>query len=82
MPLVEVVTAPEEEAVPEPELIEFPQDEPAATSGAQPCATVRVLSSHENAEMVERLGASRQYRNVVEALTTAKQLMLETMRMK
>ena len=36
----------------------------------------------ENAEMVEMLEASRQYRNVVEALSTAKQLMLETMRMK
>jgi flagellar basal-body rod protein FlgC len=36
----------------------------------------------ENAEMVEMLEASRQYRNVVEALTTTKQLMLETMRMK
>ena len=36
----------------------------------------------ENEEMVEMLEASRQYRNVVEALTTAKQLMLETMRMK
>lgn len=36
----------------------------------------------ENAEMVEMIEASRQYRNVVEALSTAKQLMLETMRMK
>lgn len=36
----------------------------------------------ENAEMVEMLEASRQYQNVVEALSTAKQLMLETMRMK
>ncbi len=36
----------------------------------------------ENAEMVEILEASRQYRNMVEALSTAKQLMLETMRMK
>ena len=36
----------------------------------------------ENAEMVEMLDASRQYQNLVEALTTAKQLMLETMRMK
>lgn len=36
----------------------------------------------ENAEMVEMLEASRQYRNMVEALSTAKQLMLETMRMK
>ena len=36
----------------------------------------------ENAEMVEMLEASRQYRNMVEAMSTAKQLMLETMRMK
>lgn len=36
----------------------------------------------ENAEMVEMLEASRQYRNMVEALSTAKQLILETVRMK
>ncbi len=36
----------------------------------------------ENAEMVEMLDSSRQYQNLVEALTTAKQLMLDTMRMK
>ncbi|MBO9516550.1 MAG: flagellar basal body rod protein FlgC [Porphyrobacter sp.] len=36
----------------------------------------------ENSEMVEMMEASRQYRNVVDALATAKQLMLETMRMK
>lgn len=36
----------------------------------------------ENAEMVEMMEASRQYQNMVEALSTAKQLMLETMRMK
>ncbi|MFM6950737.1 MAG: flagellar basal body rod protein FlgC [Novosphingobium sp.] len=36
----------------------------------------------ENSEMVEMLDASRQYQNLVEALSTAKQLMLETMRMK
>ena len=35
----------------------------------------------ENAEMVEMLDSSRQYQNLVEALSTAKQLMLETMRM-
>lgn len=39
-------------------------------------------SVDENAEMVEMLDASRQYQNVVEAMQTAKQLMLETMRMK
>ena len=36
----------------------------------------------ENAEMVEMLESARQYQNLVEALTTAKQLMLETMRLK
>ena len=36
----------------------------------------------ENAEMVEMLDASRQYQNLVEALSTAKQLMLDTIRMK
>jgi flagellar basal-body rod protein FlgC len=36
----------------------------------------------ENAEMVEMLEASRQYQNLVEALSTAKQLMLDTMRLR
>lgn len=36
----------------------------------------------ENAEMVEMLESSRQYQNVVEAPSTAKQLMLDTVRMK
>jgi flagellar basal-body rod protein FlgC len=36
----------------------------------------------ENAEMVEMLESSRQYQNLVEAMSTAKQLMLDTMRMK
>ncbi len=36
----------------------------------------------ENAEMVEMMDSSRQYQNLVEALSTAKQLMLETMRLK
>lgn len=36
----------------------------------------------ENAEMVEMLEASRQYENIVQALSTTKQLMLETMRLK
>lgn len=38
-----------------PELIEFPADTPAAAAGAGPCTIVRVLSSFENAEMVEQL---------------------------
>ena len=36
----------------------------------------------ENAEMVEMLESARQYQNMVEALQTAKQLMLDTMRIK
>ncbi len=36
----------------------------------------------ENAEMVEMLDSSRQYQNLIEALSTAKQLMLDTMRLK
>jgi flagellar basal-body rod protein FlgC len=36
----------------------------------------------ENAEQVEIMESARQYQNVVEAMQTAKQLMLETMRMK
>lgn len=36
----------------------------------------------ETEEMVEMLEASRQYRNLVEALSTARQLILETMRTK
>ncbi|MFM5906152.1 MAG: flagellar basal body rod protein FlgC [Novosphingobium sp.] len=37
---------------------------------------------NENAEMVEMLEASRQYQNLVEAMSTAKQLMLDTLRTK
>ena len=36
----------------------------------------------ENTEMVEMLDSARQYQNLVEALSTAKQLMLDTMRLK
>jgi flagellar basal-body rod protein FlgC len=36
----------------------------------------------ENAEMAEMMESSRQYQNMVEALSTAKQLMLETLRNK
>ena len=36
----------------------------------------------ENAEMVEMLDSARQYQNLVEALSTAKQLMLDTLRLK
>ncbi len=43
---------------------------------------VWIAAVDEQAEMVEMLEASRQYRNMVEALSTAKQLTLETMRLK
>ena len=36
----------------------------------------------ETAEMVEIMDSSRQYQNLVEAMQTAKQLMLDTMRIK
>ena len=36
----------------------------------------------ETAEMVEMLESARQYQNLVQALSTAKQLMLDTMRLK
>jgi Ca-activated chloride channel homolog len=46
--------------------IVFPDDEPAAGAGAEPCTTVRVLSSFENAEMVAKLveGYNAQPRDV------------------
>lgn len=37
------------------EPIDFPDDEPAAAAGNDPCTTVNVLSSFENAEMMTRL---------------------------
>ncbi|WP_239805373.1 flagellar basal body rod protein FlgC [Croceicoccus hydrothermalis] len=39
-------------------------------------------SVDETAEMVEIMESSRQYQNLVEAMQTAKQLMIDTMRMK
>ncbi|MFF2486824.1 substrate-binding domain-containing protein [Microbacterium sp. NPDC058062] len=62
--------APEAPVVAEP--IVFPEDEPAATAGAEPCATVNVLSSFENAEMVEGLAAAynSQPRNVAGSCVT------------
>ena len=53
-------------------------DHPLADAGGD----VWTAPVDENAEMVEMLDASRQYQNLVEALSTAKQLMLDTMRMK
>ena len=41
-----------------------------------------LLARGATAAAVEMLEASRQYRNMIEAMSTAKQLMLETMRMK
>lgn len=43
---------------------------------------VWVAPVDENAEMVEMLEGARHYQNLVEALSTAKQLMLETIRIK
>lgn len=62
--------APEAPVVAEP--IVFPEDEPAATAGAEPCATVQVLSSFENAEMAEGLAAAynSQPRNVAGSCVT------------
>ncbi|WP_457099610.1 VWA domain-containing protein [Microbacterium sp. P5_E9] len=42
---------------PAPAFIEFPDDVPAAANGAEPCTTVTVMSSFENAEMVGNLAA-------------------------
>ncbi len=50
---VEASGVPETDVAAEP--IVFPDDEPAAAVGSQPCTTVRVLSSLENSEMVSRL---------------------------
>jgi Ca-activated chloride channel homolog len=47
--------AAQESTAPEPEPIVFPADEPAETDGDEPCTTVRVLSSFENADMVAGL---------------------------
>ncbi|MFK4835837.1 substrate-binding domain-containing protein [Microbacterium sp. ZW T2_14] len=79
--LAEPAPAAEEPAPAAPATVEpivFPQDEPAATAGAQPCATVSVLSSFENSEMVESLAAAynSQPRNVAGScvtVTTAKE---------
>ncbi|MEY4721831.1 MAG: hypothetical protein RIQ46_1556 [Pseudomonadota bacterium] len=43
---------------------------------------VRSSPVDESAEMVEMLESARQYQNLVEALSTAKQLMLDTMRLR
>ena len=42
---------------PSAEPIVFPDDVPAAANGAEPCTTVTVMSSFENAEMVANLAA-------------------------
>jgi Ca-activated chloride channel homolog len=46
------------ESEPPIELIEFAQDEPAASPGAEPCVVVPVMSSFENADMVADLAAA------------------------
>ena len=60
----EASNVPETDVAAEP--IAFPDDEPAAAAGAQPCTTVTVLSSLENSEMVSRLvdGYNAQARDV------------------
>ncbi|NYE18395.1 vWA domain-containing protein [Microbacterium immunditiarum] len=79
--IVSAIAAPSDEvaaATPDPtptptrELIVFPDDEPAATAGAEPCAVVRVLASFENAHMVENLAAAynSQPRNVAGSCVT------------
>lgn len=54
------------------ELIEFPEDEPAATAGAEPCVVVPVMSSFENADMVAALASAynSQPRNVAGSCVT------------
>lgn len=47
-----------EEVVADVEPIVFPEDEPAAANGAEPCIAVTVMSSFENAEMVTNLAAA------------------------
>ena len=47
---------------------------------ADPNGDVWVSPVDESAEMVELMESARQYQNLVSALQTAKQLMLETMR--
>ncbi len=58
--------APGAVGTPAPDPIDFPADQPAEAAGAEPCTTVRVLSSFENAEMVEGLaeGYNAQPRDV------------------
>ncbi|MBT2517285.1 substrate-binding domain-containing protein [Streptomyces sp. ISL-90] len=62
--------APNTQAAAQP--IVFPDDEPAAASGAEPCITVNVLSSLENAEMVAKLveGYNAQPRDIDGACVT------------
>ena len=52
-PAAQSTAAPEPEAEP----TVFPDDVPAAANGAEPCTTVTVMSSFENAEMVANLAA-------------------------
>ncbi|WP_353827053.1 vWA domain-containing protein [Agromyces sp. SYSU T0242] len=51
---------------PAPDRISFPADEPASSAGIEPCTTVPVLSSFENAEMIEQLaeGYNAEPRNI------------------
>ncbi|MEO0699424.1 MAG: flagellar basal body rod protein FlgC [Pseudomonadota bacterium] len=49
---------------------------------ADPDGFVFEAAVDENAEMIEIMESARQYQNMVQALQTAKQLMLETLRSK
>lgn len=62
----EPVAASTTESEPQAEPAIFPDDVPAATNGAEPCTTVTVMSSFENAEMVANLagGYNAQPRDV------------------
>src|SRR5690606_1930129 len=68
--IVSAIAAPAEDAAstPQPtptptptptrELLVFPDDEPAVTAGSEPCTIVRVLSSVENAHLIDNLAGA------------------------
>ena len=74
VPMEESATTPEPTPTPTPtrESIVFPDDEPAVTAGSEPCSVVRVLSSLENAQLIEHLADAynRLPRNVAGSCVT------------
>ena len=74
VPVEESATTPEPTPTPTPtrESIVFPDDEPAVTAGSEPCSVVRVLSSLENAQLIEHLADAynRLPRNVAGSCVT------------